>query len=62
MEYLIVDAGDHPEMIKKVNAKIVEGWKPLGGIAAYTIAQRDHNGHEWMEIWFMQAMIKETGK
>lgn len=62
MEYLILDAGDHLGMIKKVTAKIAEGWRPLGGIAAYTIAQRDHYGHEWMEIWFMQAMTKETGK
>jgi hypothetical protein len=62
MEYLILAESDHPEMIKKVTAKIAEGWRPLGGIAAYTIAQRDHNSHEWMELWFMQAMTKETGK
>lgn len=59
MKYLILDAGDHSEMMKKVNEKIAEGWNPLGGIAAYTIAQRDGYNREWMEIWFMQALIME---
>lgn len=62
MEYVIIEAGDHPQMMLKVNKAINEGWRPQGGIAAYTILQRDHNGREWMEIWFMQALVKETGK
>ena len=62
MKYTILEAGDHAGMEIKVNKALAVGWKPQGGIAAYTITQRDHNGHEWMEIWFMQAMIKETEK
>lgn len=61
-EYMILEAGDHPQMTKKVMEAIDHGWQPHGGIAAYTILQRDQTGAEWMEIWFMQAMIKESSK
>jgi hypothetical protein len=62
MEYMILEAGDHPEMEIKVNKALAAGWKPQGGIAAYTVMERDGYGKTYHNIWFMQAMIKETGK
>jgi hypothetical protein len=62
MEYMILEAGDHAEMAVKVNKAITAGWKPQGSIAAYTVMERDGYDNTFYNIWFMQAMTKETGK
>jgi predicted RNA polymerase sigma factor len=67
MEYLILEANDHPEMMVKVNKAVASGYRPQGGIAAYTVIEpvRDSSGHVYETyhyIWFMQAMIKEAPK
>lgn len=33
MQYMAVEAGTAEELNEKVNEKIKEGWKPLGGVA-----------------------------
>jgi hypothetical protein len=62
MEYLIIEAREPAEMAVKINKAIASGWKPQGGIAAYTVMTRNGNGGSWYEIWFMQAIVKEIGK
>ena len=51
MEYEILQEADSERLTALVNGYIGNGWKPQGGIACYS-TQRN--------IWFYQAMIKET--
>jgi hypothetical protein len=44
------------ELTEQVNAKISEGWKPLGGIA---IGSHDFNIGQGPEMVYLQAMTKE---
>lgn len=59
MEYMILEGGTHEELATKVNKALCAGWKPQGAVAAFTISQQGPNREQWMEIWFMQAIIKE---
>lgn len=54
MEYTVIEGMNRPDIIRKVNAKIKEGWKPEGGIAfSKESVSPSLNSH------FFQAMIKE---
>lgn len=62
MEYAVIYAGDFEELERKVNTSLGSGWRPQGGVGAYTVMQPDGNGGSYYEIWYMQAIVKETGK
>ncbi len=51
MQYIIIYATFFESLEKKVNAKIKEGWSPLGGVS---VCVQDGEEH------FYQAMIKEA--
>ena len=53
MEYTVVKEHNREELIKKVSELIMQGWKPLGGIAVSTVAPIA--GYHI----FCQAMIKD---
>jgi hypothetical protein len=54
MQYTIVSGSDLFKLANLVMAKIREGWKPQGGVAAYHPADGTER--------YMQAMIKESGE
>lgn len=56
MEYTVVEGMSRSDIIRKVNAKIKEGWKTEGGIVCTKESISPSNAH------FFQAMIKETSK
>lgn len=39
MEYTVITAPDHETLVRLVNAKLTEGWRPQGGIALLNIHQ-----------------------
>lgn len=39
MEYTVVTAENHENLIRDVNRKIGEGWEPLGGVAFMNVPQ-----------------------
>lgn len=55
-EYDERDAADE-NLETKVNNKISEGWKPLGGVSMILIKANDTS--QYSKIMFSQAMIKE---
>ena len=57
MEYSIVEGLNVRDVIRKVNLKIEEGWKPEGGIALTKEALPQSPNSR-----FFQAIIKETKK
>jgi hypothetical protein len=52
MQYTVVVDDDIATLIKKVNAAIAQGWKPLGGVCLGTGAATPTG------IAFLQAMTK----
>ena len=57
MEYTVVEGLNRADIIRKVSAKIKEGWKPEGGIVfSKESISPSLNAH------FFQAMIKEASK
>ena len=58
MEYEIA-VGNSSENLEKVVAEMIsEGWKPQGGIVAYTSSTSRLFGTTW-NVSFAQAMVKE---
>jgi len=57
MDYDILQAGDLLALSRLVKAQTEKGWEPLGGAQSFNLHQRDPNGHEWVETWFMQTMV-----
>lgn len=48
MKYVIIDASIPEKLEDKVNAKIQEGWTPIGGVGVSTVDFDEH---------FYQAMV-----
>jgi hypothetical protein len=59
MEYKIIDACSFSHLASEVNEALRTGWRPQGGVAAYTVMEGSSSQPSF-EIWYMQAITRTS--
>lgn len=66
LEYEAVSTDSLADLVVRVNAMILEGWKPCGGISVAVAGEAAKAGdmfdEGWMDRMYAQAMTRETWK
>lgn len=50
MEYIIIERDDVDDLSEKINSLMEDGWKPQGGVSAYSFD---------LHYYYCQAMIRK---